>query len=105
MSFEASSGTRASGKRWSSPSNYLLVARAERQEHGVRVEGALGLLALKKRMVLYSSHQSASSDDEAFLAFKAIVESNPALSEQVKHFRHSVALLGCELHDGGRILF
>lgn len=101
---EAFSGTRASGKRWSSPSNYLLVARQNGKSMIFVLRALFGLFALRKRMILYSSHQWASSN-EAFLAFKAIIESNPALSEQVKHFRHSVALLGCELHDGGRILF
>jgi hypothetical protein len=101
---DAFSGVRGHGKRWVSPTNYLLVSRQNGKSMVFVVRALYGLFVLKRRMILYSSHQWASSN-EAFLAMKGIIEANPQLGEQVKATRLSAASLGFELHTGQRILF
>lgn len=90
--------------RWLSPANLLLVPRQNGKTEILVARAMYGLFVLRKRMVLFSSHQWASSN-EIFLRMKGIVEANDDLSEQVKAVKLSAAQLGFELHDGGRMLF
>ena len=98
------SGVDADGKRWASTTNYLLCARQNGKSMIFVVRALYALFRLQKRMVLYSSHQWASSN-ESFLAMKDIIARNPELEAQVKAVRLSAASLGFELQDGARILF
>ena len=101
---DAFSGVRGPRRRWASPTNYLLVSRQNGKSLVMLVRALYGLFVLKREMILYSSHQWASSN-EVFLAMKGIIEANPDLHAQVKNVRLSAAQLGFELHTGGRILF
>lgn len=97
------SGVHADG-RFVSQSNYLLTPRQNGKSEVALARALYGLFKLRKRMILYSSHQWASSN-EIFLRMKTIIEESPRLSEQVAHTRLSAAQLGFELVDGGRIMF
>lgn len=92
------------GSRCTSPANVLLVARQNGKSEIFIARALFGLFVLRRRMILYSSHQWASSH-EVFLRMKAILEQNPELDAQVKHYRLSAAQLGFELHSGERMLF
>jgi hypothetical protein len=98
------SGVRGHRRRWASPTNYLLVSRQNGKSLVMLVRALYGLFVLEREMILYSSHQWASSN-EVFLSMKGIIEANPELQSRVKNTRLSAAQLGFELHTGGRILF
>jgi hypothetical protein len=92
------------GKKWAAPTGVLICPRQNGKSVVLILRVLYGLFVERRQMVLFSSHQWATSN-EAFLAAKTIIESNDDLSEQVKTTSLSVAKLGFELHDGGRILF
>jgi hypothetical protein len=96
------SGTWGDG--WASRSNVLVIPRQNGKSEILVARALYGLFVLRKRLILFSSHQWASSN-ELFLRMKGIIESSEALSAQVKHVRLSAAQLGFELETGERILF
>lgn len=96
------SGTWGDG--WASRSNVLVISRQNGKSEILVARALYGLFVLRKRLILFSSHQWASSN-ELFLRMKAIVESSDELAAKVKHVRLSAAQLGFELHTGERILF
>jgi phage terminase large subunit-like protein len=97
-------GTRAHGKRWASPSNYLVVPRQNGKSEILIGRAAFGLFELPERMILFSSHSWASTH-ESFLRLAAIVEANDDLLGRVAKKKLSASELGFELDDGSRILF
>lgn len=92
------------GDRWVSPANVMVIARQNGKSEILVARALFGMFVLRKRMILYSSHQWASSN-EVFLRMKAIIEQNPELDSQVAKVRLSAAQLGFELETGERILF
>ncbi len=96
------SGTFEEG--WASRANVLVVPRQNGKSEILIGRALFGLFVLRKRLILVSSHQWASSN-ELFLRMKGIIESSPALEAQVEHTRLSAAQLGFELTSGERILF
>lgn len=92
------------GKGWASPTCVLICPRQNGKSLVLILRALYALFVERRRMILFSSHQWATSN-ESFLAMKTIIEANDALSGQVKTTSLSVAKLGFELHDGGRILF
>ncbi len=91
-------------ERWTSRSNVLIVPRQNGKSEILIARALYGLFVMRKRLIMFSSHQWASSN-EIFLRMKGIIEAQPELMEQVKHVRLSAAQLGFELHTGERILF
>jgi hypothetical protein len=91
-------------KRWASPTCVLVCPRQNGKTIVLLLRALYGLFVERRRMILFSSHQWSTSN-ESFLAMKTLVESNDSLAAQVAKTSLSVAKLGFELHDGGRILF
>lgn len=89
---------------WSSRANVLVIARQNGKSEILVARALFGLFVLRKPLILYSSHQWASSN-EIFLRMKGIVEASGDLIGQVKHVRLSAAQLGFELVTGERIMF
>lgn len=87
-----------------STTNVLTVARQNGKSEIGMWRALYGLFVLRKRLILFSSHQWASSN-EIFLRMRAIIEENEDLAAQVKYTRLAPAQLGFELETGERILF
>lgn len=96
------SGTWGDG--WASRSNVLVIARQNGKSEILVARALFGLFVLRKRLILFSSHQWASSN-ELFLRMKGIIEGSDELAAELKHVRLSAAQLGFELHSGERVLF
>lgn len=92
------------GDRWASGTNVLVMPRQNGKSEILVARALFGLFVLQRRMILFSSHQWASSN-ELFLRMRGIIDTNPDLEAQVAHVRLSAAQLGFELSTGGRILF
>ncbi len=90
--------------KWSSRSNVLIISRQNGKSEILAARALYGLFVLRKKLIIYSSHQWSSSN-EIFLRCKAVIEQHDDLNELVKHVRLSAASLGFELHTGERLTF
>lgn len=98
------SGIHGRKRQFVSPTNVLCVPRQNGKSWLLVLRALFGLFVLRKRVILFSSHMWATTN-ETFRVMKDVIEANDDLVAEVKATRLSAAQLGFELHDGARILF
>jgi hypothetical protein len=81
---DAFSGVHGRKRQWASPTNVLVCPRQNGKTWILVLRALYGLFVLRKRVILFSSHQWATSN-ESFRVVKDLIESNPDLYSQVSH--------------------